>query len=221
MRQIALAVSRREDTGKSAARKLRRRGFIPAVIYGTRPQAENLAVAVSDLQKVLAQVTGSVAFLSLEVEGESAPRMAMLQEVQLDQIGRRYLHVDFLEIHPEKELTVEVPLELEGEAAGVKAGGMLNQLAYTLTVRGLVADIPDTIVVDVSGLEVGDTLTASQVPLPEKVEPAWDEDFPVATCLKPMAAEVAGEEEGEEAEGEAGEEAAAGEAADKAEEPGE
>jgi|Deesub1362A_J573_1020465.scaffolds.fasta_scaffold03701_6 large subunit ribosomal protein L25 len=221
MRQLALAVSRREGTGKSAARKLRQRGFVPAVIYGTRPQAEHLAVAVNDLQKVLAQVSGSVAFLSLQVEGEDAPRMAMLQEVQLDQIGRRYLHVDFLEIHPEKELTVEVPLELVGEAAGVKAGGMLNQLAYTLIVRGLVADIPDTIAVDVSGLEVGDTLTASQVPLPEKVAAAWEEDFPVATCLKPMAAEVA-EEEGEEAEGEAGEEAAAEEAAaDKAEEPSE
>ncbi len=131
------------------------------------------------------------------------------------------MHVDFLEIHPEKELTVEVPLELVGEAAGVEAGGMLNQLAYTLTVRGLVAEIPDTITVDVSGLEVGDTLTAAEVTLPEKVAPAWEEDFPVATCLKPMAAELP-EEEGEEAEGEAGEEAAGEETAgDEAESPNE
>ncbi len=226
MQQIPLAVARREETGKGAARRLRARGMIPAVIYGTREQAESLAVAVADLQKVLSQVVGEVAFLELKVEGESSPRMAMLQDLQLDQVGRKFRHVDFLEIRPDKKLSLEVYLELTGQPKAAEEGGILNQMAYTITVKGLVADIPDSISVDVSHLEVGDSLMASEVPLPEGVEPAWEEDFAVASCLRPALVELPEEEEAEEgeegeeaegAEGEAGAEAGEKEAGAEAE----
>lgn len=217
MQQIPLAVARREQTGKGAARRLRAEGMIPAVIYGTQAKAECLAVATADLKKVLSQVAGDVAFLELKVEGDSTPRMAMLQELQMDQIGRKFRHVDFLEIRPDKKLSLEVYLELVGEPAGLAEGGILNQAAYTIMVNGLVADIPDSISVEVSHLAVGDSLMAGEITLPSGVEAAWDEDFAVASCLRPAAVALPEEEEGGEGEegaegeesGEAGAEAEA------------
>lgn len=210
MQQIPLAVARREQTGKGAARRLRAEGMIPAVIYGTQEKAESLAVAVADLQKVLSQVAGSVAFLELKVEGDSAPRMAMLQELQMDQIGRKFRHVDFLEIRPDKKLSLEVYLDLTGEPVGLAEGGMLNQASYTIMVNGLVADIPDSISVDVSRLDVGDSMMASEVTLPGGVEAAWEEDFAVASCIRPAVVALPEDEE-ELEEGEEGEEGAEGE----------
>lgn len=198
MQQIPLAVARREETGKGAARRLRARGMIPAVIYGTKERAECLEVAAADLKKVLSQVAGDVAFLELKVAGEPTPRMAMLQELQLDQVGRKFRHVDFLEIRPDKKLTVEVYLELTGEPQGLSEGGLLNQAAYGIMVTGLVTDIPDSISVDVSHLGLGDSLLAGEIPLPAGVEAAWEEDFTVASCLRPAAPGL--EEEGGEAE---------------------
>jgi large subunit ribosomal protein L25 len=218
MRQIPLAVSRRDaaQTGKGAARKLRARGVVPAVLYGFSDQAESVAVAVGDLQKVLNQVTGEVAFLALDVEGEPKPRMAMLQELQFDAIGTKFMHVDFLEIKPNQRLTVDVPLELVGEPVGVEEGGILNQAAYNITVHGLVSDIPDSIEVDVSGLDVNDSISASDLVLPAGVEPAWEEDYAVASVLRPSLVELPEDEE-EAEEGEEGEEAEEG--AESEEEP--
>jgi large subunit ribosomal protein L25 len=222
MRQIPLTVSRREanQIGKGAARKLRAGGAVPAVLYGFSDQAESVAVAVGDLQKVLNQVSGEVAFLALTIEGEPKPRMAMLQELQFDAIGTKFMHVDFLEIKPKQRLTVEVPLELVGEPAGAEEGGILNQAAYSITVHGLVADIPDSIEVDVSALNVNDSISASELALPSGVEAAWEEDFAVASVLRPSLVELPeDEEEAEEGEeGEEGEEAAEGsEAAEESE----
>ncbi len=211
MQQIPLAVARREQTGKGAARRLRTEGMIPAVIYGTQEKAESLAVAVKDLKKVLSQVAGDVAFLELKVEGDSTPRMAMLQELQMDQIGRKFRHVDFLEIRPDKKLSLEVYLELVGEPVGLGEGGILNQAAYGIMVNGLVADIPDSITVDVAHLELGDSMMASEVTLPDGVEAAWDEDFAVASCQRPSVVELP-EEEAEGEEGAEGEEAGEAEA---------
>jgi large subunit ribosomal protein L25 len=212
MQQIPLAVARRAETGKGAARRLREEGMIPAIIYGTQEKAESLAVAVADLQKVLSQVAGSVAFLELKVECDSTPRMAMLQELQMDQVGRKFHHVDFLEIRPDKKLSLEVYLDMVGDPAGMADGGILNQAAYTIMVNGLVADIPDSISVDVSRLDVGDSMMASEVTLPNGVEAAWEEDFAVASCIRPAAVLLPEDEEEleEGAEGEEGEEGAEG-----------
>ncbi len=210
MQQIPLAVARRDQTGKGAARRMRAEGMIPAVIYGTQDKAECLAVAMADLKKVLSQVAGDVAFLELKVEGDSAPRMAMLQELQMDQIGSKFRHVDFLEIRPDKKLSLEVYLDLVGEPLGLAEGGMLNQVAYNIMVNGLVADIPDSITVDVAHLELGDSMMASEVTLPAGVEAAWDEDFAVASCQRPAIVALP-EDEVEEEEGEEGEEGAEGE----------
>lgn len=215
MQQIPLAVSRREETGKGAARRLREKGMIPAVIYGTQEKAESLAVAVADMKKVLSQVAGSVAFLELKVEGDSTPRMAMLQELQMDQVGRKFRHVDFLEIRPDKKLSLEVYLDMVGEPAGLSEGGILNQAAYTIMVNGLVADIPDSISVDVSRLNVGDSMMAGEVSLPSGVEPAWEEDFAVASCIRPSVVALPEDEE-ELEEGEEGEEGAGAEEAGEA-----
>ncbi|MGD9124794.1 MAG: 50S ribosomal protein L25 [Desulfarculaceae bacterium] len=206
MEQIPLSVTRRESTGKGVARKLRSSGQVPAVIYGTGQKAENLTVALNDLEKVLRQVTGSTAFLSLEIEGETA-RTAVLQQLQTDHLGRRLLHVDFYEVRPDQDLTLDVPLSFQGEAEGAGQGGIVTFAAHSVEVKGKVADIPDTVVVDISGLNIGDSLYAQDLGLPERVELVSEDNFQVATCSEPALPEEEPVEE-EELEGE--EEAAEG-----------
>jgi large subunit ribosomal protein L25 len=213
MQQIPLAVTPRETTGKGAARKLRAAGLAPAVIYGVGDKAQNLTVAVHDLEKIIAQTVGGTAFVSLSVEGEGNPRMAVLQEVQKDHLGRKLRHVDFLEIRPDQELTLEIPLEMTGVPKGAESGGMLSVSAYSLTIRGLVANIPDALSVDVSDLDVGDSLYAEDVELPESVSHASGDNFLLASCQMPAVVElpedeVEGEEEEEGLEGEGAEEGA-------------
>jgi large subunit ribosomal protein L25 len=205
MEQISLAVSKRETTGKGAARKMRADGLIPAVVYGAGKSARNLAVADGDLQKVLRQISGSVAFLALKV-GEEKPLNALLQELQTDYLGRKVLHVDFYEMDEKQELSVTAQLNFSGTPVGIDQGGEFNALIYEVTLKGKIADIPDSVDIDVSSLELNDAIMLSQVELPEGVTAVFEDDYPVANVALPKRIEEPEEEEegeeGEEAEGE-------------------
>lgn len=209
MEQIPLAVTTRTETKKGAARRLRAEGMVPAVIYGAGKGNTLLSVAVSDLIKVFKQAGGTTAFLALNVEGEGTPRLALMHEVQADTLGRKPVHVDFLEIRPDQEQVIEVPLEFVGTPAGAEEGGVMTVAAYTLAVRGLLAAIPDSIEVDVSGLNINDSIFAEDISVPGDVRAVIDENHVVVSVQPPTLAalpeeEAEGEElEGEEAEGEA------------------
>jgi len=196
MEQIPLAAARREGTKKGAASQLRRSGRVPAVIYGAGHQAENLSVAIADLEKVLRQVTGENAFLSLKVQDET-PRMAVLKELQGDHLGKNILHVDFYEVRADQKLVLDVPVEIQGEAKGVNLGGVLNVATYTLSLEGLAKDIPDTIVIDISDLQINESIHSQDLKLPAGVSLASEENIVVVSCTPP-AAEVKEAAEGEE-----------------------
>jgi large subunit ribosomal protein L25 len=203
MQQIPLTAARREDTGKGVARKLRVQGQIPAVIYGAGQIPLSLSVALTDLEKVLRQVSGSTAFLSLDISGDKK-RTAVLQHLQKDYLGRRIMHVDFYEVRADQELTMEVSLHFTGDAKGVtQESGILSIDAHVIEVKGRVTDIPDSLTVDVSGLAIGDFIYARDLPLPEGVKVA-DKNVLVAACIPPQAEAVAAPAEaapeGEESE---------------------
>ncbi|KIX15894.1 50S ribosomal protein L25 [Dethiosulfatarculus sandiegensis] len=203
-----MSVTRREVTGKGACRRLRVQGMIPAVVYGKGLDPENLAVPRPALEALLRKASGTMAYLSLQIEGES-PRAALLQELQTDYLGSKPVHLDLYEIKPDQEITVETHLEFDGEAPGANLGGIVTFAEHSVMIKGNADSIPDKLVVDLSSLNLGESISASDLNLPEGVSFAVQEDFLVVSCVEPTeAAEETEEEEGEETEeGEAASEA--------------
>jgi large subunit ribosomal protein L25 len=180
------------------ARKLRAAGQIPAVLYGAGREATSLCVKLTELEKVLRQVHGRTAFLSLEL-GEAEPALAVLRELQTDALGKRYLHLDLYEVKRDQSLQLEVTLDFEGEAAGTEQGGVIEIQTREITVEGTVLTIPEKLTVDLSALEVGDSIHVEQIALPEGVTLVTDATVAVASCVMPaVVEEEEPEEEGEE-----------------------
>ncbi len=197
MKQIEFTVSVRHKTGKEIARKLRAQGLIPAVIYGPGSEPIPLTVKANELKKILYRYRGEqiIFNLTLEDNGSSIKKMALVKELQYHPVTDEILHVDFYEISMEREVEVEVPIELVGKAKGVEAGGHLQQLLQTMTVACLPKAIPDKIEIDVTDLGLGDVLKVRDLTPPEGVRYLDNPDEPIVTILAPEAEEVEAEEE--------------------------
>jgi large subunit ribosomal protein L25 len=201
----------RDGAGKGVARKLRADGRVPAVLYGHGKPAQPLSVDSRELFHLLHGAAGGNVLIDLVIDGKKT--MAMPREVQRDHVRGRYLHVDFLEVRRDEKVTVDVPIHLVGESAGVKAGGVLEHHVWDLKVESLPQDLPDAIEADISALNVNDTLRVSDLVVPEALTVLTPAEEGIASVVPPQAREV------EEAavEGEAAAEEAAGATADEAE----
>jgi large subunit ribosomal protein L25 len=124
--------------------------------------------------------------------------MALLKELAHDNMGRRIMHVDFYEVRPDQKMTVDVPLEFTGEAKGINLGGVLNVAVHTVTLRGLLQDLPGSLTVDVSHLEQGMAIHVTDLPLPAGVKALSEENYLIVACVAPAKAEAAAPVEGEE-----------------------
>jgi large subunit ribosomal protein L25 len=209
-----LSVDIREERGSRATRRLRRSGFVPGVLYGaTHDETVSFKVGDRDLRRIL--VDGS-ALIDVEIGGEkSVP--AILKDRQLHPVRDEVMHVDFLEVNLSEKIRAFVAIELEGgdDAPGVKEGGVLDHATREVEIEALPTDIPEQIVVDVSALEIGATLTLAEVTAPDGVEFTHEplDEITVASVVLPTKVEepeieaeteVVGEE-GEAAEDEAAE----------------
>jgi large subunit ribosomal protein L25 len=198
---IEMKAERREKGGKGAARRLRKAGRVPGVIYGGGKAPEMIHVNFVDLLKQVNTGTFESTLVDLDVDGEKV--RAIPRDVQLDPVKDFPIHVDFLRVGKGTRITVEVPVEYvnEEQAPGLKRGGALNVVRHEVELYVDAENIPEKIVVDLTGLEIGDVVHISDVQLPEGAEPViQDRDFTLAT-ITGRAAETA-EAEGEEAEGE-------------------
>jgi len=167
--EIVLNAKDRSERGKNAARRLRREGMVPAVIYGG--EGENLAVAVDPkaLQKVLREA-GRNAILKLDIAGHGATN-AILKSWQVDPIRESFLHADFYRIAMDVAIRVTVPIHVVGEARGVKVdAGILELVVRAIEVECLPGDIPGQIDVEVSDLAINQSLRVSDLKVPEKVK---------------------------------------------------
>ncbi len=189
-------VSVRHKTGKEIAKKLRRQGVIPAIIYGPGSEPIPLAVKANELKKVLYRYRGEQILFNLNLEdnGSSIQKMALVKELQYHPVTDEILHVDFYEISMEREVEVEVPIEVVGKAKGVERGGHLQLLLHTMTVSCLPGAIPDKIQVDVTDLDIGDAIHVRDLTPPEGVRYLDSPDEPVVTILAPEEEETAEEE---------------------------
>ena len=156
MEELNLSVEKRADIGKGAARKLRRAGNVPAVLYGAAlKETLNLQLETGALEQVLQAVSGRKVLLNLTIAGEKKARKTILQAVQRHPLLRTPTHVDFYEVEKGHTVVVEVPIALVGKAEGVDIGGILQQDLRSVEVECMPTDIPSTIEVDVTPLGIG------------------------------------------------------------------
>lgn len=165
MATLNLSGARREGVGKSVTRKLRQAGRIPAVYYGRGEDPVPLVVSLRELLDLIERAEGSNVIVDLKVEGEAgADKKALIREIQRDPVGGHILHLDLQRISLTERITVEVPVVLIGTPTGVKdGGGILEHLLREVEVECLPTDIPSRLEVDVSGLQIGDSLHVSDL----------------------------------------------------------
>jgi large subunit ribosomal protein L25 len=170
MAEIVVTAKGRNDRGKNAARRLRREGLVPAVVYGGKGETIALAVDPKALQKVLRSEAGRNAILKLEITGSGASN-AILKSWQVDPIKENFLHADFYRIAMDVAIRVTVPIQIRGEARGVKVdGGVLEVILRELAVECLPGDIPEHIDADVADLGLNGALRVSDLPISAKVK---------------------------------------------------
>ena len=212
-----LKAERRTSAGKGSARKLRSAGQIPAVVYGDGEEAVPVTLDAHDTSVLFHRISVDNTIVSLEIEGDDGGVDTLVREVQVHPFKPIILHVDFLRLRKGVAVDVDVPIHLEGTSEGVRVGGgIMEQVIHTLSVRCIPSNIPESIVIDVTALEVGDSVHVSDLKEREGVEYLTDPVQTICAVVLPKAVEEPEEEElleGEEleegAEPAEGEEAAA------------
>lgn len=217
MTETLLVAESGRPTGSAAARRLRAEGRVPAVFYGLGMEATPISVDRRELRSALSGPAGLNTVLELNVDGTVRP--AIVKEIQRHPVRRSVSHVDFIQIDLDKQITVSVPLRLEGTAAEVSANnGLVDPTVDTIEVTTTPRSIPDEIVVDISEMTVDSVVRISDLRLPAGVTPTADPEMVIVTVLTLRGGETTEAAEGETEE--AGAEAAAGEAAEASEASG-
>jgi large subunit ribosomal protein L25 len=190
--QVKLSARPRVEAGRNAVGKVRARGAIPAVIYGGKDAARNLEVDKKDIENLLSRAVGENILVELEIRdgGKTSNRISLIQEVQHHPVRGEIIHIDFHAVSMTEEIDAEVVLEHEGEPVGVKTfGGLLQQNMRSLPIRCLPQNLPEIIIVDVSGLNIGESLHVRDIKLPTGVVAVPDEDLTVFLVSEPTVAE--------------------------------
>lgn len=197
MKSVSLKAYHRSVTGRNALKSVRGAGRIPAVIYGADQEPQPLEVDSKALDTVLHHHVSETLLVDLNVDTDARPqRLALVQEVQHHPLSRTVLHVDFREVSADEPVVVSVPVESSGEPAGVKTGGgVLEHVLYKIKIRALPRDLPETIVVDVSQLDIGDAIHIGELQLPSGVEALGNKELVVLACAAPKTEEEATVEE--------------------------
>lgn len=187
MATAQLSATRRNDTGKGNARALRRDGQIPAVIYGHARETQSLAIPAREFEKLLSHISADNTVIELGLEGSSS--RALIREIQRHPFKRAILHVDFQEIVAGELMTVRVPIRLVGTPVGVRlGGGIVDHTLRELTISVDPAKMPNHIDVDVTELDLGQSIHVSQIPMPAGVEVLDEPGAPVVVIATPRAA---------------------------------
>ncbi len=212
--EITLRAEGRAQTGKGAARRMRRDGFVPAVVYGHGRESVHLRIRADELDGVLSRIRAGTTMIGLKIDGGGS-RKVLIRELQRHPFRSDILHVDFFQIREDERIRVAVPLRLIGQAQGVEEGGILQQLRHEIQVECLPSDIPESFELDVTALLIGDSLHVADFDA-GGVTVLDDLDLTVCAVVPPTVMKVEEEEEElEEIEAEAEAEAEVAE-----EEPG-
>ena len=212
---IELKTKIRTTTGNGPARRLRVSGQIPAVLYGPKTEPVLLSVDKSDLELLFKKggIGQVVLNLVIQKNGETLTMPAMIKELQTHPLSRNFIHIDFYEIKMDQKISAKIPVITTGKAKGVEAGGILQIIRRELEVECLPLEVPESIEVDISDLDIGDSIHLGQIHVEGEIEFLEEDDYTVVTVSSPKMEEEPEEEEEaeeEEAEKEEGEKPEAG-----------
>jgi len=196
---IELSAKARETKGKGAARKLRAANSIPAIVYGGESEPMKLSVDTTIFDKIIRDNGTTGLFFDLKIEGAEG-KLVMLKDIQMDAFSLRYLHLDFHEIDMDNKVSVTVPVETEGDCAGVKEGGMLQIIRRELDILCKPKHTPESIVLNIAELNIGDAIHVEDIVLGDDIEIPHEVNFTVITVVPPSTSSegVEEEEDGEE-----------------------
>ncbi len=185
---LTLNVTPRAQTGRSASRRTRKAGHIPAVLYGKHTPPESLAIDNAEFVRLRKSVHGRALLIELARADKPERAITFFQEIQRDPITDRYLHVDLHEVKADETFEIQVPVSVSGESFGVKnQSGVLEMAAHTLRVRCLPKDLPPVIEVDVTALKVGETIKVGELKAVAGVQFLDPKGQPVVACVEPVA----------------------------------
>lgn len=190
-----LQAQTRANSKKSIVKNLRREGNIPGVIYGNGVDSKPIYVSHRDFIKVMRKA-GRNGVITLKIDRDDYP--VMVYDLQVDKIKDDILHADFYKVDMASEVDADVSVHLVGESAGQKEGGILQQLSHELSVRALPADIPEAIEVSIEQLNIGDSISVSDLKTEAKYEILTDPDDTIVSITPPQAEEEPESEEDEE-----------------------
>ena len=191
MEQRQLEVVLRAGRGKEAARRVRREGKIPAVLYGRKTPTFHLAVKPEELKKILTSGAKENTLIGLKVTGPGSDQVGapvvMLKDLQVHPLTQSYLHADFYAVAMDEKIEIDIPIRLVGKAEGVKLGGIQQLAMREIRIRCLPTEIPEFLDVDISPLKIGDSLHVRDLAPPEKFEFVTERNFTVASVVPPIS----------------------------------
>lgn len=181
----------RKEKGKSAVHKMRRDGQIPAVVYGHKSKNQLLSVPEKEFFKLWQKMAGKQVILDLVIHDSSKESriQGVLQDYQHELLTNRFLHLDFHKIAAREKLRLTIPIELDGEAPGVKQGGVVDQVLREVEIEALPKDLPEKIVVDINSMNIGDSIYVSNLQLGEGVRILTHANEPIVSVLAPKKVE--------------------------------
>ena len=204
MKSLDLSVNVRNKNGKGPSRRLRMTGAVPAVFYGRKSDPISLSLEKRALNSILNSETGSRTFLRLMINGKNkSEKMAIIKDMQVNPVTGELIHVDFFELLRDENITASVPLHFVGKAIGVEKGGSLQHIRREVTIKCLPDKMPESIEVDVTLMDIGQSIHIDDIKLPEGTEAPHDVNFTIAVLTGKKAVKEAAE--GEEASEEASE----------------
>lgn len=183
---VVLTTKPRQDLGKMNARRLRRQGLVPGVLYGHKEATVVVSLSKDDLSRAIRHGVRVV-----DVQAEGKTQKALIKEVQWDHLGVEILHVDFARVAADERIEVNVRVELRGTAAGIATGGVIDQPIHLLAVECLAIAVPDSIRVNVSALQLGQAIHVKELVLPEGVKALSDPDAVVVQVIAKLVEEEA------------------------------
>ena len=197
MKQVSLNAELRTECGKSAVKKLRREGLIPAILYGHKKEASPLSLSYLFLNKVMTDeaIESTLIDLTIKSGKKEEKKTVVLKEIQVHPTKRNYLHVDFYEVDMSEKIVVPISIHLIGKAKGVEAGGILQQIKREVEVKCLPSKIPGRFEIDVSNLEIGGSIHLGEIRLDQGVEILEDLSLVVAAVLTPAVMKEGEKEE--------------------------